>query len=202
MELGLDQKQELQQVLFPEGLRFDGEVWNQRNVLSVQTDGRKRRAEIRDGVHKGMRAVLVGFIASSARPESARKILSLGLAAEEAEAPKTRDLFEEASCNNDRVFFVQRGLVVTPKKIAALRKNAKLAGRKPKFQVGDAARPNAHAPSDYRGRTGLITELGPGKSEYRVEFEDGRQPTTGYLKSRWLESIPSAASTMKPAGSK
>jgi hypothetical protein len=25
MELGLDQKQQLQQVLFPEGLRFDGE---------------------------------------------------------------------------------------------------------------------------------------------------------------------------------
>ena len=29
-----------------------------------------------------------------------------------------------------------------------------------------------------------MTELGPGKSEYRVEFEDGRQPTTGYLDVR------------------
>jgi hypothetical protein len=79
------------------------------------------------------------------------------------------------------------GKVVTPKKIAALRRNARLGGRKAKFSVGDRARPNKHAPSDYLGRDGMVTEIGPGKSEYRVEFEDGRQPTTGYLMSWWLD---------------
>lgn len=81
------------------------------------------------------------------------------------------------------------GRVMTAKKLAALRKNAKQAGRKPKFKVGDTADANDHAPGDYAGRRGLVTEVGPGKSEYRVEFEDGRQPTTGYLMSWWLDAI-------------
>jgi len=69
----------------------------------------------------------------------------------------------------------------------AARINAQLGGRKPKFQVGDRARANDQAPKDYAGREGIVTELGPGKSEYRVEFEDGRTPTTGYLMSWWLD---------------
>jgi hypothetical protein len=53
--------------------------------------------------------------------------------------------------------------------------------------VRDQARANGHAPSDYRDRVGIITEIGSGKSEYRVEFEDGGRPTTGYLSSWCLD---------------
>ena len=62
-------------------------------------------------------------------------------------------------------------------------------GRKPKFAVGDPARANGRAPRDYRGRDGTITEIGAGRSEFRVEFEDGGRPTTGYLKSSWLDPV-------------
>jgi hypothetical protein len=65
----------------------------------------------------------------------------------------------------------------------------KFAGRKAKFQVGDRARANDQAPVDYRRREGFVTETGPGKSEYRVEFDDSVQPTTGYLMSWWLERV-------------
>jgi hypothetical protein len=67
-------------------------------------------------------------------------------------------------------------------------KTATRTRAKSKFAVGDAALANQKAPTDYRGRTGIITEMGPGKSEYRVEFEDGERPTTGYLISQWLDS--------------
>ena len=60
-------------------------------------------------------------------------------------------------------------------------------GGQPTFRIGDGARANDRAPRDYVGRIGMITEFGPGESEFRVEFEDGRQPTTGYLRSGWLE---------------
>ena len=56
-----------------------------------------------------------------------------------------------------------------------------------KFRVGDSAYVNDHAPGDYRKRTGISTDICPGKSEYRIEFEDGQTPTTGYLASSWLE---------------
>ena len=55
------------------------------------------------------------------------------------------------------------------------------------FRVGDVALANDSAPSDFRGRRGIVTEIGPGDVEYRVEFEDGRQPTTGYLSSAFLD---------------
>ena len=56
-----------------------------------------------------------------------------------------------------------------------------------KFQVGDRVRVNRKAPADYVDRVGTITELGPGESEYRVEFEDGQMPTTGYLSDTCLD---------------
>jgi hypothetical protein len=59
--------------------------------------------------------------------------------------------------------------------------------RRARFGLGDAVRASDDAPRDYAGRRGLVTELGPGTSEYRVEFEDGRRPTTGYLLARCLE---------------
>jgi hypothetical protein len=56
-----------------------------------------------------------------------------------------------------------------------------------KFQVGDRVRVNSKAPVDYVDRVGTVTELGPGELEYRVEFEDGQMPTTGYLSGTCLE---------------
>ena len=57
------------------------------------------------------------------------------------------------------------------------------------FSVGDQVLANDHAPGDYRRRGGIITEVGPGTSEFRIEFEDGRLPTTGYLLSEWLYPV-------------
>ena len=81
------------------------------------------------------------------------------------------------------------GRARTPAKLAAARHAAQFAGRKPKFQIGDRARANDHAPANYRRREGLITETGAKKSEYRVEFDDAFQPTTGHLMSWWLERV-------------
>jgi len=71
---------------------------------------------------------------------------------------------------------------------SATRVKAPPRSRQRTFQVGDRVRANAHAPGDYRDRSGFITELGPGTSEYRVEFDDGQQPTTGYLIAASLDA--------------
>jgi hypothetical protein len=55
------------------------------------------------------------------------------------------------------------------------------------IDVGSRVRVNDQAPADYTSREGFVTELGPGQSEYRVEFDDGRKPTTGYLMAGWLD---------------
>ena len=55
------------------------------------------------------------------------------------------------------------------------------------IDIGSRVRANDQASPDYKGREGFVTELGPGKSEYRVEFDDGRKPTTGYLMAGWLD---------------
>jgi hypothetical protein len=70
-----------------------------------------------------------------------------------------------------------------------LKSHAKKPLRKPKLSVGESARANNEAPAEYRNRIGIITELGPGRTDYRVEFEDGHRPTTGYLRSRWLDPV-------------
>ena len=54
------------------------------------------------------------------------------------------------------------------------------------FAVGDVVRVSPAAPLDYKGRTGIVTEIGPGDGEYRIEFEDGERPTTGYLPATWI----------------
>lgn len=59
--------------------------------------------------------------------------------------------------------------------------------KRPKFIVGDPVMPNGKASADYRGRRGIVTEISTDGSECRVEFDDGAQPTTGYLKALWLE---------------
>ncbi len=54
------------------------------------------------------------------------------------------------------------------------------------YAVGDVVRVSPVAPVEYKGRTGIVTEVGPGDGEYRIEFEDGDRPTTGYLIAAWL----------------
>jgi hypothetical protein len=81
------------------------------------------------------------------------------------------------------------GEVRSAKTSRAVRASRRVGERRSKFQVGDATRANEQAPRDYRDRRGLVTELGPNTSEYRVEFDDGRQPTTGYLVSAWLDRV-------------
>ena len=56
--------------------------------------------------------------------------------------------------------------------------------------VGDSVHAYHRAPAEYAGRAGVVTESGPGHSEFRVEFEDGGQPTTAYLRRDWLELTP------------
>ena len=56
----------------------------------------------------------------------------------------------------------------------------------PRFGEGDLVIANNQAPTEYRGRRGVITEVTVGGTEFRVEFEDGVRPTTGYMKSEWL----------------
>lgn len=56
----------------------------------------------------------------------------------------------------------------------------------PRYTIGDTVRVSAAAPRDYKGRSGIVTEIGPGDGEYRIEFEDGETPTTGYLAAVWL----------------
>lgn len=84
---------------------------------------------------------------------------------------------------------VALGRMKSPAKTRAARINAKLGGRKPKFVVGDEALANDQAQLAYRGRQGIVSEVGPGRAEFRVEFDDGQQPTTGYLKSWWLDPV-------------
>jgi hypothetical protein len=79
-----------------------------------------------------------------------------------------------------------RAAMVTSTKRRVAPASGKHHDSRAKFRIGDAARVNDRAPADYADRLGLVTEVGPGNSEYRVEFEDSRRPTTGYLKSWWL----------------
>jgi hypothetical protein len=78
------------------------------------------------------------------------------------------------------------GRVSSPAKAKASRRNARKGGRPMKFKVGDQVNVNDKAPSDYAGRTGTIGGVGPGRSEYRVEFTDGGH-AYGYLMSWWLD---------------
>ena len=55
-----------------------------------------------------------------------------------------------------------------------------------RFAIGEDVMISSSAPSDYRLRRGVITEIGTGGTEYRVEFEDGLRPTTAYLLTKWI----------------
>jgi hypothetical protein len=61
------------------------------------------------------------------------------------------------------------------------------------FSIGDTVETAADAPAEYRHRVGFITEAGPGNDEYRVEFEDGETPTTGYLNAKSLKKAKTRA---------
>ncbi|MGH9350237.1 MAG: hypothetical protein ACRD26_23535 [Vicinamibacterales bacterium] len=79
------------------------------------------------------------------------------------------------------------GRVVTEKKIQALRRNAAKGGRKPKFLLGARVRVNDLAPSDYRGRIGMIARR-VGRAAYQVTFADGEH-REGSLHSWWLDPV-------------
>jgi hypothetical protein len=70
-------------------------------------------------------------------------------------------------------------------------KHSPASERRHQLVLGDHVVVNDRAPRNFRGRDGFITEVDPGKPEYRVEFDDGRQPTTGYLMAPWLEPVTS-----------
>jgi hypothetical protein len=55
-----------------------------------------------------------------------------------------------------------------------------------RFKEGAEIVANEQAPPEYRGRHGIISEVTVGGTEFRVEFDDGLRPTTGYLKSEWV----------------
>ena len=57
----------------------------------------------------------------------------------------------------------------------------------PLFTRGDIVMANGGAPGKYRDRRGHIIAVSADGAEFRIEFEDGLQPTTGYLKARWLD---------------
>jgi len=89
---------------------------------------------------------------------------------------------------------VALGRMSSPAKTRAARRNAQLGGRRPKFALGDRARANDHAPSGYRDRIGVVTAIGPRKSQYRVEYAiplrcdvDEPRPPYGSLMSWWLD---------------
>lgn len=91
--------------------------------------------------------------------------------------------------NKKNIDYAALGRKTSPAKRRAVRKNGKLGGRKPKFAIGDRARANDKAPGDYRGRAGTIGEIGPGKSEFRVDYSDGATPEVGHLMSWWLDRV-------------
>ena len=54
-----------------------------------------------------------------------------------------------------------------------------------KYDIGDRVTANDKAPGDYKGRSGAIAIRGPGKAEYGVMFDGGKD--VEYLNSWWLD---------------
>lgn len=67
----------------------------------------------------------------------------------------------------------------------AARANGVKGGRPPKFEVGDRAIGREKAPASFRGRAGKITEIGPGRAEYGVRFDDTK--VVEYVMSWWID---------------
>jgi len=59
--------------------------------------------------------------------------------------------------------------------------------RRHKFVVGDLAVVNARGRRELRGRKGIVTQVGPTKGEYGVEFVDGRVPSLVYVEAVRLD---------------
>jgi hypothetical protein len=78
-------------------------------------------------------------------------------------------------------------VTVDRRRVKAAQAVGRAAGRKPKFGIDVRVVANEHAPSRYRGRIGTVKEIGPGKSEYRVNYGDGLTPQSGRLMSWWLD---------------
>lgn len=64
-----------------------------------------------------------------------------------------------------------------------------------KFNLGDRTIGKESGPGRFRGKQGTVVELGPGKSEYGVKFDDG---PTEHVNSWWIERLadhPNSPST-------
>ncbi len=59
--------------------------------------------------------------------------------------------------------------------------------RRHKIVVGDLAVVNARGRRELRGRKGIVTQVGPTKGEYGIEFVDGRVPSLVYLEAVRLD---------------
>ncbi len=57
-------------------------------------------------------------------------------------------------------------------------------GRKPKFIIGDRIIGREEGRASFRGRTGKVIEANPARSEYKVQFDDGRDE---WVNSPWIE---------------
>lgn len=69
-----------------------------------------------------------------------------------------------------------------------------------KFEVGAAVIANSQAPGDWPGKTGVIAERGPGRTEYGVRAEGSE--VTEYVNSWWVDHIALAQSpTPRPSAS-
>ena len=53
------------------------------------------------------------------------------------------------------------------------------------FHPGDRVKGNDKK-ADYRGDLGTVVKYGPGKGEYLVRFDDGREE---YINTEWLEPL-------------
>jgi hypothetical protein len=76
--------------------------------------------------------------------------------------------------------------VLSSEELAVVRRSARAASQQPKFAIGVRVIANDEAPRHYRGRVGTVAGIGPGKSEYRVNYGDDRTPEHAQLMSWWL----------------
>jgi hypothetical protein len=74
-------------------------------------------------------------------------------------------------------------IVLSPAELTVVRRQARAASEEPKFAIGVRVVANDHAPTSYRGRVGSVSGIGPGKSEYRINYGDDRTPEHAQLMS-------------------
>jgi hypothetical protein len=77
-------------------------------------------------------------------------------------------------------------IVLSPAELTVVRRQARAASDEPKFAIGVRVVANDHAPMSYRGRVGSVSGIGPGKSEYRINYGNDHSPEHAQVMSWWL----------------